>query len=805
LVNNAAMRFVVVILWVLPTMTCEALYHCLSRSIDAQAWVLTLQTNSPEKHLDFARRFPTSAFALPATQRLYWLLEQRIEAAGPELSIARELALRGLRRGFLARLVHTVPSLPSSSAKADLGLVDWPDPYHWMRQIDKRWWLYALPPEEIDRCQQELAEGYCVLIDSSHPSIRRQAYDALGYLGYTAALDRLRIEAKGDEECAVAAVRAIGSLQDHHASTFLLSQLCKSPSPAVVDALGALRNRDAVPAISQLAEAKPVWTRRQACEALGLIGERRGLSVLKRRALDRNEDDLVRSAAIEGLGRLGDPRAVPALESTMTEGSPELYSKSVVALARIGSDEAIALLSAAISKNRNVVAIQPSRALANCGHPRSAETLVNTLYRSRMAGGHFSLVDQPPDRIFEGADEEFRRAGCGQCVAIVWSFRSTDRLLAILASGSDAMRGCAAYALGAAAVRDPRAVEALIPLLKDKGVAASAAFALGELQDLRALEPLIAALAHKDAVVRRFAAHGLGDLGDRRAVAPLVRLLDDKDASLAAVLALQRMKGKEAAPDLAAMLTRIGERAAEVKNIDKLKSAEKTENAAGSPLTTTPGQPTRRDLLEALRWIGNPAIIPAVLQIARNPSDPLHAQAARVVAELSRPRPETNQKDREVHGPFAKMTDDELVAMLVDPDRATYAGQRVFAELIARYRLPESPDEAIRYFVLIGARDDLMALWPRTRRVLLADLHGRSPQRQIYAARCLIRIGYGDNTAAELRDALLASDNKQLALDYFHCGNEQLRQAALDWSAKSGTVLENQPAGDIIWGSMKEE
>jgi len=52
---------------------------------------------------------------------------------------------------------------------------------------------------------------------------------------------------------------------------------------------------------------------------------------------------------------------------------------------------------------------------------------------------------------------------------------------------------------------------------------------------------------------------------------------------------------------------------------------------------------------------------------------------------------------------------------------------------------------------------------------------------------------------------LLASDNKQLALDYFHCGNEQLRQAALDWSAKSGTVLENQPAGDIIWGSMKEE
>jgi HEAT repeat protein len=86
---------------------------------------------------------------------------------------------------------------------------------------------------------------------------------------------------------------------------------------------------------------------------------------------------------------------------------------------------------------------------------------------------------------------------------------------------------------------DVRAVEALTKALgdPDRLVRANAALALGELDDRRentpvaeAVEPLIAALTDEDATVRAMAASALGRRKDPRAVEPLERLLhDDED------------------------------------------------------------------------------------------------------------------------------------------------------------------------------------------------------------------------------------------------------------------------------------
>ena len=70
-----------------------------------------------------------------------------------------------------------------------------------------------------------------------------------------------------------------------------------------------------------------------------------------------------------------------------------------------------------------------------------------------------------------------------------------------------------------------------------------AAFMLGQLKDLRAVEPLIQALRAPGHQTPVYAAEALGKLGDRRAIMPLLTLLDtDNEAFRSAALeALKRL------------------------------------------------------------------------------------------------------------------------------------------------------------------------------------------------------------------------------------------------------------------------
>lgn len=88
----------------------------------------------------------------------------------------------------------------------------------------------------------------------------------------------------------------------------------------------------------------------------------------------------------------------------------------------------------------------------------------------------------------------------------------------------------AAWALGA--LDDPRAVRGLIEALRDREapVREQAAWALGAIDQREASEPLIAALKDTDARVRRQAAWALGVLDDSRAARPLIDALRDQDA-----------------------------------------------------------------------------------------------------------------------------------------------------------------------------------------------------------------------------------------------------------------------------------
>jgi HEAT repeat protein len=86
----------------------------------------------------------------------------------------------------------------------------------------------------------------------------------------------------------------------------------------------------------------------------------------------------------------------------------------------------------------------------------------------------------------------------------------------------------------------------LVPLLSDRDatVAEQAAWALGEREDVAAVDALIAACGHADALVREAAVAALGALQDERGVPAILAAVDDKPAiRRRAVLALASFDG----------------------------------------------------------------------------------------------------------------------------------------------------------------------------------------------------------------------------------------------------------------------
>ena len=87
------------------------------------------------------------------------------------------------------------------------------------------------------------------------------------------------------------------------------------------------------------------------------------------------------------------------------------------------------------------------------------------------------------------------------------------------------VRTAAMYALGE--IGDTRAVQPLAGKLvsENKEMRVSAASALGQIGDTGAVDPLIQALGDSDRTVRGNAAYALGQIGDTRAVQPLIKAL----------------------------------------------------------------------------------------------------------------------------------------------------------------------------------------------------------------------------------------------------------------------------------------
>jgi len=141
-----------------------------------------------------------------------------------------------------------------------------------------------------------------------------------------------------------------------------------------------------------------------------------------------------------------------------------------------------------------------------------------------------------------GDEEPSIRAQAARAFVSIQDVRAVEPLVALLYDQEEDVRKGAER--GLIAIGEP-AVESLLEVVNAGGLGRRwAVFALRHIPDPRAFEPMLAALSDQDPIIRRAAAWALGAIGDTRAVVPLLKALRDEEVANRALWALRWISGK---------------------------------------------------------------------------------------------------------------------------------------------------------------------------------------------------------------------------------------------------------------------
>jgi HEAT repeat protein len=313
--------------------------------------------------------------------------------------------------------------------------------------------------------------------------------------------------------------------------------------------LGALKNRGywshwALTAIGRAAIEPLISTlsdndgevREHTASILGWIKDERAVEPL---ILAMKENRIEIRTAVFALAMIAearsDERAIEVLIANLKSGS-DGWSTASDGLRRTGGP-ALAQLIAAAKNERNGGDVRnwAVHIIGEIEDPRAVEQLVNVLQ--------------------EEEEEIYIRRAAAESLGKIRDARAVDTLITLIDHSYERLRSSVTSAL----VRIGNS--SVNPLLKVLGedsvdVRRTAAWALGEIKDIRATEPLIKALRDTDEKVRCYAALGLGKIKHARAVEPLVAALRDNDWSVqeAACKALREISDGKTAEQLSSTL-----------------------------------------------------------------------------------------------------------------------------------------------------------------------------------------------------------------------------------------------------------
>ena len=327
------------------------------------------------------------------------------------------------------------------------------------------------------------------------------------------------------------ALRAQGEVKDPVADA--IAQLHDAQKEVRIGALqrlagtGLWDDRAVNPIIELLKTDTELDVRTNAALALGFLADARALDVLIP-LLAANDLDL-RQAAIDSLGMIGDGRASGALQALASADNGALGSSAVQALARIGDARAAESLHALMVDAQSPWKIDAAIALCFMGDQRAVDVTL-----ARMKGNLKAVT--PRDLMV---------------LATALDPQALPVLLSLLTARVQLEPTL--YTLSS--LRDGRAVDAIVAVLRDEAVPlqhrATAAYALGEIRDTRATQPLLDALQatngqgdREHAAFRQSVLLALATIDDPHAAEALLAIgNNDQDADHVLALNIFKMLG----------------------------------------------------------------------------------------------------------------------------------------------------------------------------------------------------------------------------------------------------------------------
>jgi len=329
---------------------------------------------------------------------------------------------------------------------------------------------------------------------------------------------------------------ALGEIEDKRAVRPLIAVLESDDHTELarkyaVIALGEIGGRNPVPALLAELEKNSGATRLDALRALGKIRDRRATQpVIK--AMQLSGWGIHEVCVIpEVLGNIGDPKAADALISMSGHEEVKMRMAAATALGKVGNKNGTAQLVEMLKDRSFKVRMAAAEALdALNWKPKLTEEPDRIhYYLAKKNWRAIKKIGVPAVAVLiealELEDWDFRQA-VTKTLGEIGDARAVGPILDIWERQSRVFGVSTEAYIN---IGEP-AVPELILALKDKSPFARshAAKALGEIGDVRAVEPLIETLDDENSDVCRNAAQALGKLGDKRAIEPLNRVLNKK-------------------------------------------------------------------------------------------------------------------------------------------------------------------------------------------------------------------------------------------------------------------------------------
>jgi HEAT repeat protein len=328
-----------------------------------------------------------------------------------------------------------------------------------------------------------------------------------------------------DADLRMQAALALGEQRDERATPALLGAL-EDPDANVryhaVEALGKLRATGATDALVSIAKTRDFFLAFPALDALTRIGDAR----VAPRVVPLLEDELLREAAADALGQLGNEETVEPLAALLN--APDAPTLAVTrALATLHDRYEQQYGEGAYISDLSRAAINPTGAqnlLDALNDSGSEELRPLALVVGWLEG---AAVERALTRLLGHADAR------GEVIeALVrHGSRVTELLVEQLGSEDLEIRKAAVVALGR--IGDARAAPALVEVLdEDPELVIPAADALAKIGDPHAFEALLALVGDPHAAVRQSVVGALNSLGSPLMPGRVLPLLEDDDANV---------------------------------------------------------------------------------------------------------------------------------------------------------------------------------------------------------------------------------------------------------------------------------